>query len=341
MSRWAERQEEQLVMDDQLAITAHLRADASSGHRFLAQQIWHTAQALGVPAGGHVLATGLDAAVLVGTTAPTGHGRATSMWDPPLSWRATTPPRWPYPAFTVDPAPEPAGPRARGLFAVQVISQVGLDVQARSMTAWTFQQRRFHEHLASALAGAAPGGLVVALANHTILDTPNHHRWQETGEVADFLGAARLPSHALRTDARCDAPFDLLIFRRHADHAVAQAPGQSPELVVPDTVLMQGGNLPVNAYYRPHRGHVLGLPMVRTDRWDLDHLTVLDPDQTWLTRLPQVLDQITRTHTPRTWSGTTAGPDAQRTPRAASRATPRTGVEADRSQRAPESVPPL
>src|SRR5690606_14140402 len=59
MSGWLERHEEQLVADDQLAITAHLAADASTAHRFLARQIWHTAQALGVPAGGHVLATGL------------------------------------------------------------------------------------------------------------------------------------------------------------------------------------------------------------------------------------------------------------------------------------------
>ncbi|WP_454859703.1 hypothetical protein [Promicromonospora soli] len=288
-----------------------------------------------------MLATGLDAAVLVGTTALAGHGQATSLWDPPLSWRAMTPPRWPYPAFTVDPAPEPAGARARGLFAVQVLSQVGLDVQARSLTAWTFQQRRFHEQLSSALTSAAPGGLVVALANHTILDTPRRDPWEQAGEVADFLGAARLPSHALRTDARCDAPFDLLIFRRHTHHAAAQAPGQGSELVVPETVLMQGGNLPVNAYYRPHRGHVLGLPMVRTDRWDMDHLTVLDTDQTWLTRLPQVMDQITRTHTPSTPPGTATGIDAAPTPRAASRPTPRAGVEADRSPRAADSVPPL
>jgi hypothetical protein len=298
MSGWAERHEEELVADDQLAITAHLDSDATSGHRFLAQQIWHTAQALGIPPGRHVLATGLDAAVLVGTTAPPGHERTTSMWGAPVPWRAMTPPRWPYPAFTVDPAPEPAGTRARGPFAAQVVSQVGLDVRARSLTAWTYQQRRFHEQLTHALAGAAPGGLVVALANHTILDATRRDPWEQTGRVADFLGAARLPSHALRTDARCDAPFDLMLFRRRPHHAVAQAPGHEPELVVPGTVLMQGGNLPVSAYYRPRPGHVLGLPMVRTDRWDMEHLTVLDTEHAWRTRLPQVLDQIAHTHGP-------------------------------------------
>jgi hypothetical protein len=341
MSRWVERQEEQLVMDDQRAITAHLAADANAGHRFLAQQIWHTAQALGIPTGAHVLATGLDAPVLVGTTAPERPERARSLWDATATWRAMTPPRWPYPAFTVDPAPEPAGARARGLFAVQIVSQVGLDVHARSMTAWSNQQRLFHEDLANALTSAAPGGLVVALANHTILDTPRRDPWVQAGEVADFLGAARLPSHALRTDAHCDAPFDLLIFRRHGHHAVVHAPGQGPELVVPRTVLMQSGDIPVNEYYRSHRGHVLGLPKVRTDRWDMDHLTVLDTEQTWLTRLPQVLDQITRTHTPSTPPGTTTGIDAQRTKRAASRPIPRAGVEADRSPQAADSVPPL
>ena len=115
----------------------------------------------------------------------------------------------------------------------------------------------------------------------------------------------------------------------------------APELMVPGTVLMQGGNLPVSAYYRPHRGHVLGLPMVRTDRWDMDHLTVLDTDQTWRTRLPQVLDQITRAHTPVTQPGTPAGLDALPPPRAASRTTLRPGVEADRSPQATDSVPHL
>ncbi|MFI9488561.1 hypothetical protein ACIG47_19395 [Promicromonospora sp. NPDC052451] len=87
MSEWAQRHEEELVRDDQLAITAHLEADATPGHQYLARQIWHTAQALGVPPGGHVLATGLDAAALVGTTAPAGHAQARSMWDAPSSWR--------------------------------------------------------------------------------------------------------------------------------------------------------------------------------------------------------------------------------------------------------------
>ncbi len=340
MSGWLERHEEQLVADDQLAITAHLDADASTGHRFLARQIWHTAQALGVPAGGHVLATGLDAAVLVGTSAPAG-GRTRSMWDAPHTWRAMTPPRWPYPAFTVDPAPEPPGARVRGLFAVQVISQVGLDVHARSMTAWNYQQRRFHEQLAGALTSAAPGGLVVALANHTILDTPRRDPWEQASQVADFLGAARLPSHALRTDARCDAPFDLMIFRRHTDRTSVHAPSSGTELVVPATVLMQGGNLPVNEYYQPHRTHVLGLPIVRTDRWDMEHLTVVDSDQAWLTRLPGVLDQIAQAHAPAAPARTTAGVDAQLTPRAVTGTGSQAGGEAGRPAQATDAVPRL
>ncbi|MFI9488562.1 hypothetical protein ACIG47_19400 [Promicromonospora sp. NPDC052451] len=253
-----------------------------------------------------------------------------------------TPPRWPYPAFTVDPAPEPAGARPRGLFAVQVLSQVGLDVRARSMTAWNYQQRRFHEQLASALTGAAPGGLVVALANHTILDTTGRAPWEQAGQVADFLGAARLPSHALRTDARCDAPFDLLIFRRHTHPAIDRAPAHGLDLVVPETVWMQDGNLPVNAYYGPHRAHVLGHPIVRTDRWDMEHLTVLDTDQTWRTRLPQVLDQITHDHTP----AVPPGPPTRRPPELTNLPEPRTGrlsvgQGGDRDHRPPQATDPV
>jgi hypothetical protein len=328
--------EARLVDDDLLAITAHVRADATSGHRFLAQQIWHTAQALGVPPGGQVLATGQGSALFVGTT-PHGHDPAASVWAGPVPWRAAIPPRWPYPAFTVDPAPEPAGTKARGPFTVQVISQVGLDVHLRSQTAWSHQQRHFHEQLTQALDGAAPGGLVFALANHSILDNSLRTPWDRACQVADFLGAARLPSHALRTDARCDAPFDLMIFRRRPHGATEPEPG----LVVPDVMWMPDATLSVNTYYRPHRDHVLGLPIARTDRWDLDQLTVLDIEQTWQSRLPQVLDQIARTNALHTSPGTAVGIDASPTSRPAPRSiTP--AREHGRLQQATHlSVPPL
>ncbi|MFC8797026.1 hypothetical protein ACFT2C_04790 [Promicromonospora sp. NPDC057138] len=292
-------------------MTAHARADATGGHRFLAQEIWHTAQSLGVPPGGHVLVTGQGSAQLVGT-APLGrHDPASRLWEGPVPWRARVPPRWPYPAYAVNATPEPAGTGARGPFAVQVISQVGVDVHMRSQFAWSYQQRRFHEELAQALDGASPGGLVFALASHSILDNSglddsDYNPWDPAGQVADFLGAARLPSHALRAEDQCDAPADLMIFRR-------RPPGSSPqpEFAVPRARWMPGTGVPVTTYYRSHRDHVLGLPMARTDRWDQEWLTVQDPQETWKARLPRVLDQIARIHAPAARTGITPGIAAQ------------------------------
>ncbi|MFJ3408200.1 hypothetical protein [Promicromonospora sp. NPDC090134] len=334
-----DRYEERLVEADRAAMTAHSRADATSGHQFLAGQIWHTAQALGVPPGADVLVTGSGSAQLIGTT-PVTHPTA-SMWEGSVPWRAQVPPRWPYPAFTVNH--QPAEARAGGPFAVQVISQVGLDVHVRSLAAWSYQQRRFREDLTTALEKSVPGGLVFALANHSILDSAGlddsaHNPWEQTGQVADFLGAARLPSHALRTDDQCDAPADLMIFRRHLPGHESAGRG----LVVPRSQWMPGAGIPVTTYYRSHREHVLGLPMPRIDQWDLEQLAVIDTKQTWQHRLPRVLDQIAQAHTPTvagpaTASGLNVVPMAQ----AASRTRSSARVETDRPAQATNPVPPL
>lgn len=332
-----DRYEERLIEADRLAMTAHARADATSGHHFLARQIWHTALALGVPPGSDVLVTGSGSAQLIGTT-PVTHPTA-SMWEGSVPWRAQIPPRWPYPAYTVNPQPADAG--ARGPFAVQVISQVGLDVHVRSLVAWSYQQRRFHEDLAIALERSAPGGLVFALANHSILDGAGldgsaHSPWEQTGQVADFLGAARLPSHALRAEDQCDAPADLLIFRRRSRGP--DGPGSA--LVVPRSQWMPGAGIPVTTYYRSHRQHVLGLPMTQTDQWDQERLAVVDTEHTWQRRLPRVLDQITRAHRPAADPGTASGLDVLPTPRPTSRTRPQASVETNRPSQA-DPVPPL
>jgi len=334
-----DRYEERLVEADRLAMTAHTRADATSGHQFLASQIWHTAQALGVRPGADVLVTGSGSAQLIGTT-PVTHPTA-SMWEGSVPWRAQVPPRWPYPAYTVNP--QPAQPRARGPFAVQVISQVGLDVHVRSLAAWSYQQRRFHEDLTTALETTTPGGLVFALANHSILDSAGldssaHAPWEQTGQVADFLGAARLPSHALRAEDQCDAPADLMIFRRH----VPGSDGTGTGLVVPRSQWMPGAGIPVTTYYRSHREHVLGLPIARTDQWDLEQLAVIDTKQTWRHRLPRVLDQITQAHTPDVTAPRTASVlDGVSPPRPTSRTKPRSHVASDRAAQATDLVPPV
>ncbi|WP_423464188.1 hypothetical protein ACO229_06440 [Promicromonospora sp. MS192] len=332
-----DRYEEQLVDADRRAMAAHAGADATSGHQFLAGQIWHTAQALGVPTGADVLAVGSGSAQLIGTT-PVTHPTA-SMWDRSVPWQAQTPPRWPYPAFTVNH--QPAAPRAGGPFAVQVISQVGLDVHVRSMAAWSYQQRRFHEELTTALDRSAPGGLVFALANHSILDNAGlegsaRTPWEQAGQVADFLGAARLPSHALRTEDLCDAPADLMIFRRHTPGLGSLSAG----LVVPRSQWMPGAGIPVTTYYRSHREHVLGLPMTQTDQWDLEQLAVIDTKRTWQHRLPHVLDQITRTHTSTAETRTVAALDVGSASGLASRAV-HAGVGSDRPRQAADPVPPL
>lgn len=103
---------------------------------------------------------------------------------------------------------------------------------------------------------------------------------------------------------------------------------------------MQGGNLPISACYRDRAECFLGVPMVRTDRWDMEHLTLLDTKQTRRTRLPGALDQVACAYPPAP-VGANSHIDATSTSQAASGARPGVRVKSNWIPQAMESVPPL
>ncbi|MFL6119457.1 hypothetical protein, partial [Actinophytocola sp.] len=93
-----------------------------------------------------------------------------------------------------------------------------------------------HNHfLIKALHLTRPGGLVIALTSRYTLDTRNPAARREMGELADLVGAVRLPTNAHRRAAGTAVVTDLLILRR-------REPDQPPtdltswEFAVPYTV---------------------------------------------------------------------------------------------------------
>ncbi|MGO2170501.1 MAG: helicase-related protein [Micrococcaceae bacterium] len=113
-----------------------------------------------------------------------------------------------------------------------------------------------HNHfIVKALHLTRPGGVVAVLTSHWTMDAQNPAARREMNELADLLGAVRLPSGAHRRAAGTEALTDLLLFRR-------RNPGTEPasdiwEMVTPVTI--DGERVKVNTYFADYRpDHVLG-----------------------------------------------------------------------------------
>src|SRR5450755_100531 len=72
-----------------------------------------------------------------------------------------------------------------------------------------------HNHfIVKSLALTKPGGTAVLLTSRYTLDSANPGARREMSELADLIGAVRLPSGAHRRVAGTQAITDLLVFRR-------------------------------------------------------------------------------------------------------------------------------
>jgi len=112
-----------------------------------------------------------------------------------------------------------------------------------------------HNHfIVKSLHLTRPGGLVAVLTSRYTLDARNPAARREIAELADFVGALRLPAGAHRRAAGTDVVTDLLILRRRA--AGEPARGDAFERAVP--LDLDGEALEVNEYFASHPTHVLG-----------------------------------------------------------------------------------
>lgn len=134
-----------------------------------------------------------------------------------------------------------------------------------------------------------PGGMVAVLTSHHTLDAVGAAARREIAQLADLVGAVRLPSGALRRSAGTDAVTDLLILRRHVpdnaatatsdsgdiDGDVGNAPrreaaaqAESSRWITTTMTSLPGPSgddepVTINSYFVDHPDRVLGVPSVQ------------------------------------------------------------------------------
>lgn len=115
-----------------------------------------------------------------------------------------------------------------------------------------------HNHfIIKSLHLTRPGGMVAVLTSRYTMDSLSGSARAQMGELADLIGAVRLPSGAHRGFAGTDAVTDLLILRRRPVGEPAR--GASWLTSRADEVL----SVPVNDYWRAHPQQVIGSMVVQ------------------------------------------------------------------------------
>lgn len=112
-----------------------------------------------------------------------------------------------------------------------------------------------HNHfILKSLELTRPGGMVAVLTSSFTLDGTNPSARREMNQLADLVGAVRLPTGSHRKAAGTDAMTDLLIFRR-------REPGQDPASTVWETVTarqIDGTITRLNSYFDEYPERLLG-----------------------------------------------------------------------------------
>ncbi len=128
-----------------------------------------------------------------------------------------------------------------------------------------------HNHfIIKSLALTRPGGMVAVLTSHFTLDAANPAARREMNQMADLVGAVRLPSGAFRRSAGTEAVTDLLILRR-------RLPGEPKADITWETVTPQvidGHTVKLNSYFTVHPEHIVGDLSVTTGMYGSETLQV-------------------------------------------------------------------
>ncbi|MEO3931180.1 helicase, partial [Micrococcaceae bacterium Sec7.4] len=112
-----------------------------------------------------------------------------------------------------------------------------------------------HNHfILKSLELTRPGGMVAVLTSSFTLDGTNPSARREMNQLADLVGAVRLPTGSHRKAAGTDAMTDLLIFRRRES-------GQEPDSTLWETVTarqVDGTITRLNSYFDEYPERLLG-----------------------------------------------------------------------------------
>lgn len=152
-----------------------------------------------------------------------------------------------------------------------------------------------HNHfILKSLELTRPGGIVAVLTSHHTLDSSDSAHRRDMHNLADLVGAVRLPSGAHAEAAGTDAVTDLLVLRR-------RLPDDAPRddsWVTTEPVELQGHSGPeqvrMNRYFSDqHPDHVLGTAQVRVGMYGVAGLHIQSaPNQDTALHLHSVLRSV-------------------------------------------------
>ena len=131
-----------------------------------------------------------------------------------------------------------------------------------------------HNHfIIKSLRLTRPGGLVAVLTSHFTMDAQNPGARREMNELADLVGAIRLPTGAHRRAAGTEVVTDLLVFRR-------RLPGEQMRDDAWETVSqvpIDGVPMRINRYFDERPEQMLGKVGVGHGMYDANTLTITTP----------------------------------------------------------------
>ncbi|RBM18128.1 helicase [Prauserella sp. PE36] len=175
-----------------------------------------------------------------------------------------------------------------------------------------------HNHfLVKSLHLTKPGGIVIALTSRYTLDAVNPAARREMAQLADLVGAVRLPSGAHQRAAGTQAVTDLLILRRREDDRAPHPTGW--ERSRPMQLGAEAITVAVNEYFHAHPEMVLGTLDAGGGRgmYRADDLYVAPGERPLAEALGQALRQVAEhatehklDHAPVTAAGAEAAPAA-------------------------------
>lgn len=229
------------ITADRLAITDHTTHPATTAHQIIGGQIWRAVRALGYRQG-RVLTVGDGAGPLLGVPGPehTPGGSLVADFD-----AGHRPSRAVRPLTTQDGA---AG------FDVVITALPAYDVRLTYRP--TVLARRAVQ-LTCALAAlrlTTPGGLTALLATHDLMDHPAPDGRRRIAELADLIGALRLPAGTYRRTPGTDEVTDVLLLRRRP----TREPRRGPDFEDAPMVCLDGAIVTINTYFDTNIDQVLG-----------------------------------------------------------------------------------
>jgi len=270
-SEWADAREQlrELLDEDAYAAARRTTINAHYTDPAIADAVWQTVHDLGFD-GGRVLEPGCGAGVFLGLAPESAELTGVEL-DPSTAAIA----RALYPHADVRAESFAATRLPDGHFDLVVGNVPFADVRLHDPR-HNRGQHSIHNHfILKSLALTRPGGLVAVLSSHYTLDAANPGARREISELADLVGAVRLPTGAHRRAAGTDALTDLLIFRRRepgAPVAAASAGWESTR-----TVEIDGQAVRINSYLADHPERVLGELAVGQGMYSAQTLHVQPP----------------------------------------------------------------